>query len=161
MAAETETECFTKSCVCNVLTELVEAQIRLKKFLYCKYFRHMLTERKGEGLVPFMLYSKDEVDMPFKINILTVEGNDITDKISCIKTSFFGVESINRDTCCARIVLLRAVDFDGNETDKTEELFRLENTGNCIEIDAACFCAIQCLDPRLINRELPIIEPKW
>jgi spore coat protein Y len=154
------TEKETETCVCDVLTELVEEQKELKDFLLiCKYFRHMVEEKKGEGLVPFMLYMEDQIDLPFQLSAL--EKNTETDGISCLKTPFFAVESVDNKNCCATLILLRPVDMDGNDTDQLSDLFRLERTKSCTEIDVSCFCAIQCLDPRLVNRELPVIEPKW
>ncbi|MGG4031285.1 CotY/CotZ family spore coat protein, partial [Bacillus subtilis] len=38
------------------------------------------------------------------------------------------------------------------DKDTVCEVFRLEKTNYCIEVDLDCFCAINCLNPRLINR---------
>lgn len=148
-----------ESCVCDVLTELVEVQMVLEDFLLNKNYPRMLVEKKRERLVPFMLYKEDEIDLPF--NIFAIQNNVSTAGKSCFKTSFFAVKSVDEENCCATLILLRPVDMDGNDTNQLCDLFCLKKTNSCIEVDVSCFCAIQCLDPGLVNRELPVIEPKW
>ena len=142
-----------ESCVQEVLEDLVASQKEFKNFLHSKYYRHMLLDHTGEGLVPFILYKKkgnQEVS-----EFVAMEKRD------WFTTPFLAVKEIRKESHCATVILLRPLDIDGYETTDLKKLFRLEKTSFCLEVDLSCFCAIQCLDPRLMNRKLPIIEPKW
>ncbi|MGE7917597.1 CotY/CotZ family spore coat protein [Viridibacillus sp. NPDC093762] len=97
--------------------------------------------------IPFMLFTNDS-QKPFSAFF------------NCIKTSFFRLEKLDEETCCALLTLLEPVDMDGCPVDSHEDVFSLRKTKECIIVVLNCFCAINPLPLALVNKPLPIIEPK-
>lgn len=75
-------------------------------------------------------------------------------------TQYFRLEKIDEEICCAELTLLIAVDMDGDPVDVDDDFFALRKTNSCIIVNLNCFCVINPLSPDLVNRPLPIIEPK-
>jgi spore coat protein Y len=132
-------------CICQELQLLAAEQERLS----LKGFR-FICESIGYDTIPIILSNeKCELDAWGK----TTAGNFFS-------TNVFRVEEIDADHCCARLSLLEPVDMDGCPVDLCGDVFSLLKTDLCIIVDLSCFCAIQPLSPKLVNRPLPIIEPK-
>ena len=75
-------------------------------------------------------------------------------------TPYFRLEKIEEEICCAVLSLLIAVDMDGCPVDPDDEFYALRKTNSCVIVNLNCFCAINPLAPELVNRPLPVIEPK-
>ena len=97
--------------------------------------------------IPFMLHN-NEKNKPFMAHH------------KCIATPFFRLEKLDEELCCAELSLLEAIDMEGNPADSVEDLFALRKTKSCIIVNLCCFCVINPFPPELVNRALPIIEPK-
>lgn len=102
--------------------------------------------------IPFMLFGNKNCQMPFTAFSISDEG--------CVKTPFFRLEKLEEEKCCAVLSLLKAVDMDGVPVDSCDEIHSLLKTDSCVIVDLTCFCVISSLSPKLVNRTLPIIEPK-
>lgn len=97
--------------------------------------------------IPFMLYPAG-LNHPFMAYF------------NCMTTPFFRLEELNEDQCCAVLSLMIPIDMDGFPADSYEDFYALRKTKNCIIVNLNCFCAIIPFSPELVNRPLPIIEPK-
>jgi hypothetical protein len=97
--------------------------------------------------IPFMLFTSGG-KKPF-----TVFNN-------CMETSYFRLEKLDEETCCAVLTLLEVVDMEGNPAGSYDELYALRKTNSCIIVNLSCFCVINPFPPELVNKPLPIIEPK-
>jgi spore coat protein Y len=134
-----------KSCICNDLQQL---QAEQEKLSY-KGFR-FICESLGYDTIPFILSNgKCELDAWGR-----------TENGIFFYTNVFRVEEVDEDHCGARLTLFERVDIDGCPVDLCEDVFSLIKTNNCIIVDLNCYCSIQPLSPKLVNRPLPIIEPK-
>ncbi|MRX71924.1 spore coat protein [Bacillus lacus] len=137
------------SCVCDAVENINDLQNAVKEECPLSCFSNLLNPITVLGdTIPFVLFTKK--GKPF-----TAFGN--VGQLSagpCFNTVFFRVENVH--DCCATLRLLIAFDEHANilDFDKNTvcDVFRLERTDFCIEVDLNCFCAIQCLSPRLINR---------
>ena len=103
--------------------------------------------KKDKDTIPFMLFN-NELNKPFMVNY---KG---------MATPYFRLEKIEEEICCAVLLLLVAVDMDGSPVDPHDDFYALRKTKSCVIVDLNCFCVINPLDPELVNRPLPIIEPK-
>lgn len=125
------------------------------KRLQCE--QRMLSERDEDfqficdlpkmDTIPFMLITKDS-KKPFRAFA------------NCIETPYFRLERVDEETCCALLTLLEPVDMDGCPVDSHENVYSLRKTKECIMVVLSCFCAIHPLPLVLVNKPLPIIEPK-
>ena len=113
-----------------------------------KFYGRLFGKIAGTDTIPLLLISKNGEPLSF-IN---------TDE--CFETSYFRIESIDRDICCTTISLLRPLDIEGNFTNSFCDVVRLEKTSICKTVDLSRICAIQLLDTELLTRKI-IIEPKW
>lgn len=78
----------------------------------------------------------------------------------CFRTPFFRLEKFDNQKCCAVLSLLKAIDMDGCPVESCDEIYSLSKTECCVNVDISCFCMISPLSIELVNRPLPIIEPK-
>ncbi|MFB5664381.1 CotY/CotZ family spore coat protein [Alteribacillus sp. HJP-4] len=72
----------------------------------------------------------------------------------CFQTVFFCIEKIDEGNGCVSLSLLRPnreFAFEKCKVDPTSIVDELIHTRYCITVDLDCFCAIQCLDPQLVN----------
>jgi spore coat protein Y len=134
-----------ESCICGDLQQLLEEQKRLA----LDDFR-FVCEKIGYDTIPIIL-SNDKNQL---------EAWGWTEKGCFFTTTIFRLEAVDERTCCATLSLLEPVDMDGCPVEMCDNIFALRRTTNCIIVDLSCFCSIQPLSPRLVNRQLPIIEPK-
>lgn len=134
-----------KKCVCHDLQQLLEEQ----KKLNFEDFR-FINEDFGYDTIPFILSTGK---CSFEAWGWTNNGDFFT-------TNVFRLELLDERKCCATISLLEPVDIDGYPVDICDNVFSLRTTSNCIVVDLSCFTSLQPLSPRLVDRLLPIVEPK-
>lgn len=132
-------------CICLELKRLKEEQEKLS----LKGFRYVC-ESMGFDTIPFILSNGEN---PFKGFGRTVNGQFFT-------TIVFGLEKLDINHCCATLSLLVPVDIDGIPIEFCDEVYSLLRTNICVTVDLNCFCSIQPLSPKLVNRQPPIVEPK-
>jgi len=147
-------ELETEHCICEALFELKSLQDFLTNNS-TKYFGRLLAKLVGTDTIPFLLLTKKGLFSHIGIDI-----NHETGTKESFETNFFRVESINKESCCASLSLLRPFNITGGHTSKIEEVIKLTKTSICIEVHLSCICAIQPLDAELLKRQI-IIEPKW
>jgi Spore coat protein Z len=129
------------NCVCEAVENILDQQEAVKDQCPTSCYSNLLNPVRSLGdTIPFILLN--EKGTPFEAfgNI----GGD------CFKTAFFRVENIKH--CCATLQLLLPLDCHGKLAHEICDVKKLVKTRNCIEVDLTCFCAIQCLSPRLLNR---------
>ncbi len=132
------------NCVCDAIQNIKDLQDAVEDQCPTSCFSDLLSPANFVGdTIPFLLYTKKGDLFKAFGNIGELRGGD------CFKTPFFRVEGI--DDCCATLSLLRPVGVDFCDKDDICDVERLVKTDFCIEVDLGCFCAIQCLDPRLVN----------
>ncbi|QOR67611.1 spore coat protein [Cytobacillus suaedae] len=138
------------SCVCDAVEQILDAQEAVVDECPTSCFSNLLSPTNVLGdTIPFILLDK-------KGDVFKAFGNvgGFTDDQLCFKTIFFRVENLK--DCCATLSLLRPVDSQGDTINVTNpcdnDLFGLEKSDFCIEVDLDCFCAIQCLSPELVDR---------
>ena len=102
---------------------------------------------KEKDTIPFMLFL-NKTKKPFFVNH---KGT---------ATPYFRLEKIVEEICCAVLSPIVAVDMDGSPVDYGDDFYALRKTKSRIIVDLNCFCVINPLDPELVNRPLPVIEPK-
>lgn len=148
-----ENETCKKPCVCQSILRINKIQDRAKKEK-CEDQR-ILCQVPSNDTVPIILFKSD--NHPFQAfgNV----GDVLYDKYGCFSTLFYRIEKVDPHTCCATLSLLRPLDEYGCLTDLICTTFRLDKTDIYIDVDLHCFCALQCINPSLVNRPLPI-EPK-
>ncbi|HHY72435.1 MAG TPA: hypothetical protein GX497_04260 [Bacillus bacterium] len=102
--------------------------------------------------IPIMLFGNQNSQKPFSAFCI--------DDVGCFKTNFFRLEKLDEEKGCATLSLLEAVDMDGCPVEDCDEIYSLLKTKCCVTVDLRCLCIINPLSPDLVNRPLPIIEPK-
>lgn len=137
------------TCVCEAVENINDLQNAVEENCPTSCFSNLLSPSNTLGdTIPFILF--DQKSKPFKAygNVGGLQAGD------CFTTIFFRVEKVRG--CCATLRLLIAFDEHRHVLDFSDDdacqVFRLEKSDSCIEVDLNCFCAIQCLNPRLINR---------
>ncbi|MBS4206947.1 CotY/CotZ family spore coat protein [Bacillus sp. FJAT-50079] len=138
-----------KQCIREALLELKSLQDLLMESSTV-YFGKLLAQLVGTDTIPFILYTEN--------GEFTQTGGERTKEP--FVTSYFRIESIEKDGQCATFSLLRPVDLHGNDAHSFCEVMKLIKTSTCIEVDLSCICAIQPLDIEYLKRKI-IIEPKW
>jgi len=139
--------CKDLNCVCDAVQNINDIQDAVEEQCPTSCYENLLAPTNLLGdTIPFMLLSKK--GEPFKAygNVGGLDDGE------CFTTVFFRVERF-RDDCCATLSLLRPFS-NGQPTDCHDDVCdvtSLEKTDYCIEVDLTCFCAIQCLNPRLVD----------
>ncbi len=131
-------------CICQDLERLLEEQ----KKLSFEDFR-FICEDFGYDTIPFIL-SNGKCEF---------EAWGWTNNGDFFITKYFRLEAIDSNKCCATLSLLEPVDIDGYPIDNCD-VFSLRTTMNCVIVDLSCFTSLQPLSPRLVNRLLPVVNPK-
>ncbi|WHY02169.1 CotY/CotZ family spore coat protein [Neobacillus sp. DY30] len=131
-------------CICQELQQLLEEQ---KKLSFDDF--RFVCEDFGYDTIPFILSTGN---CQFEAFGWANNGDFFT-------TNVFRVEAVDVRRCCATISLLEPVDIDGYPVDLCE-VFSLRTTSNCLVVDLSCFKSLQPLSPSLVDRLLPIVEPK-
>jgi hypothetical protein len=143
----------SKECLCEALQELQSLQDYLANSS-TKYFGKLLGKLVGVDTIPFFLLTKKGF-----LSLAGMDKNKKTRKEECFTTKYFRIESINQDSCCATVSLLRSFDVHGNDAYSICEVMKLKKTATCEYIDLSSICGIQPLDIELLKRKI-IIEPK-
>lgn len=134
-----------------------------KKSSICLAMKKLLKEQKiisGRDMeFQFICMSKETDTIPFML-IKREFNKPFTAYHKGVETPYFRLEKIDEEICCAVLSLLVAVDMDGTPVDSDDDFYALRKTKSCIIVNLNCFCAINPLPPELVNRPLPIIEPK-
>jgi hypothetical protein len=154
MNLEQERQGLDAKCICDALFELKKLQDYINHS-ETPYFGKLLSTLVGVDTIPFTLFRKD--------GPMFLTGCDSKEKGKaefCFTTSYFRLEKLDVDTCCATVSLLRPLDIYGEDVESMCEVTKLIKTSTCVEIDLDCICAIQCVDVDLLKRII-IIEPKW
>ena len=146
------TKCSAENCVCEAVENIHDLQNAIEEEgCPTSCFSNLLSPSRHLGdTIPFILYTSKSKPFVAFGNVGELQAGP------CFSTVFFRVENI--DDCCATLRLLIAFDDNRRVLDFTEDkdkicdVCRLENTSFCIEVDLECFCAIECLNPQLINR---------
>lgn len=132
-------------CFCSEMMVLWEEQEKLS----FKEFR-FVCDSIGYDTIPFMISNRK----------CRFEAFGRNEKGQFFITPVFRLEKLDINHCCATLSLLEPVDMDGCPVEFCDEIYSLIKTKNCIIVDLSCFCIIEPLSPKLVNRALPIIEPK-
>lgn len=141
---------FGRNCVCEAVQNIKDLQDAVEDPCPTSCFSNLLSPANFVGdTIPFLLYTKKGELFKAFGNVGELRGGD------CFKTPFFRVENVNGD-CCATLSLLRPIGTDFNCKDDICDVENLVKTDFCIEVDLSCFCAIQCLDPRLVVDFFPM-----
>lgn len=82
------------------------------------------------------------------------------DTVKQFETEFFRIEAVDKERCRGTVSLLRAFDYEGNDTNSVADVVRLEKTSTEKSIELSGISAIQLLKPDMLKGKF-IIEPKW
>jgi hypothetical protein len=104
-------------------------------------------KRVIQNTIPLLIYSGHD-PYPFKAYL-----DDY------FNTIYFRLEEI--DPCYIEFSLLYPVDEEGNYTWTEDIPYGLIKTDNSIKISSDALCGIQCLNPKLVNRKIIMIEQKF
>lgn len=142
-----------KYCLCEALFELKTLQDFLAN-TSTRYFGKLLPKLVGTDTIPFLLLTKD--------GLLELKGNVINhnNEEEFFHTTFFRIESVDKETCSATVSLLHPLSMDGESSLGLRDVIKLTKTSICIEINLNRIRAIQPLETELLKRKV-IIEPKW
>ncbi|MBS2967844.1 hypothetical protein J9317_03525 [Metabacillus sp. KIGAM252] len=117
--------------------------------------RHMtpkkLQELEGSQGLPILLYT--ESGEPFEG--IVINGDD-----DFFSSPFFILKSIDEIQHCATLTSLKPLSIDGCKVELPDCVYSLKTTSHCITVDLNDFCGIQVLSSKLVNRQLPFINPK-
>lgn len=133
-----------KSPICSAMKRLQYEQKVIAS--YDKSFQ-FICQKNELDTIPFMLYLAG-LHQPFMA------------RSNCITTPFFRLEELHEELCCAVLSLVIPIDMDGFPAESYGDFYALRKSTSCITVNLNCFCAITPLPPSLVNRPLPIIEPK-
>jgi Spore coat protein Z len=143
----------SKECLYGALQELKSLQDYLAHSS-TKYFGKLLARLVGVDTIPFSLLTKK--------GFLSLKGIDINERMGreeSFTTNYFRIESVDQDSCCVTVSLLRPFDVYGNDAYSVCEVMKLEKTSAYVELGLSDICAIQPLEVELLKRKI-IIEPK-
>ncbi|MFD2215431.1 CotY/CotZ family spore coat protein [Metabacillus endolithicus] len=131
---------YSFNCVCDAVENILNQQKAVEdEKCPTSCYSNLLNPVKTLGdTIPFLLLN--EKGQPFQAFGNVGEN--------CFETNFFRVEGIH--DCCATLRLLLPLDCHGHLAKEICDVKELVKTRNCVEVDLSCFCAIQCLSPRLI-----------
>jgi hypothetical protein len=130
-------------CVKSTLKTIIETQNKAE----LPIFQGILPET-----IPIILYSFATFEPYFSF------GSTSTLQFS-FKTCFFRIEDLTNSS--AQLSLLRPLDIEGNCIDTIDTLYRLERTNSKVIAPIQCFCSIQCISPKLVNRQSITVGDKW
>ena len=135
----------------NALWDALEDLKRLQDLLansWSKYYGHYFTKLVGSDTIPCFLTTTE-------CTLLRLH-----DLKSNLETSYFRLEEIEKSQQRITLSLLRAFDFEDNETNSTKDIARLEKTDVKVTVDLSSILAVQVLNPVLVGHNF-YIESKW
>ncbi len=115
---------------------------------HSKYYGQLLVKIVGSDTIPFFLITHNGAHLR------------LIDTVKQFETEYFRIEEVDKERCRGTISLLRAYDYEGNETNSIADVVRLERTTTEKSIELGSISAIQLLNPDLLKKKF-IIEPKW
>ena len=130
-------------CVKSTLKTIIETQNKAE----LPIFQGILPET-----IPIILYSSATFEPYFSL------GTTSTLQFP-FRTCFFRIEDLTNSS--AKLSLLRPLDIEGNSIDTIDTLYRLERTNSKVIVSIQCFCSIQCISPKLVNRQSITVGDKW
>ncbi|OCA84129.1 hypothetical protein A8F94_15515 [Bacillus sp. FJAT-27225] len=109
-----------------------------------------------------MIREKKEV-IPFCL--ITPNGNlfntvSVNGRFGTVYSPVFTMKELDRESGCLVLNVLIPVDMEGCPVEIGSDLYSLLFTKDHITMNVDCLCGIIPLPPELINRYLPIPEPK-
>ncbi|EMI13765.1 spore coat protein [Bacillus stratosphericus LAMA 585] len=147
-----------ENCVCDAVDKILAEQEAVEDKCPTSCYSNLLSPTvSGKDTIPFLLFDK-------KGGLFSTFGNigGFVDDCQCFESIFFRVEKLH--DCCATLSVLRPVDVHGHTLSVCHpcdpDFFGLEKADFCIEVDLNCFCAIQCLNPELVDRVMPTKDKK-
>ena len=135
-----------KHFVWDALCELKTLQDSITDF-HSKYFGQLLLKIAGSDTIPFFLIMDNGLYLRLR------------DKEKNLETVYFRIESVDQDYCRATVSLLRALDYEGNNTTDIADVVRLEKTFVSKTIELGNLSALQLLSTDLLKEKI-LIEPK-
>ncbi len=133
--------------LCEALSDLKDLQDIMMNF-HSKYFGQLLIKIVGSDTIPFFLITHSGAHL------------SLLDTVKQFETEFFRIEDVDRERCRGTVSLLRAFDYEGNDTNSIADVVRLEKTSTKKSIELSGISAIQLLKPDMLKGKF-IIEPKW
>jgi hypothetical protein len=101
--------------------------------------------------IPFILYSSATVEPYFAFGIASTSQYPF-------RTCFFRIEDLINSF--VYLSLLRPLDVEGNCIETFGIPYRLEKTSINVIASIQDFCSIQCISPKLVDRQIIIIGQK-
>lgn len=101
--------------------------------------------------IPCILYSSATAEPYFTFGTTTTSQ-------SLFRTCFFRIEDLIDSN--VSLSLLRPIDIEGNCLDTVYNPYRLEKTNIKVTVSIQEFSGIQCISPKLIDRQSIIVEQK-
>jgi hypothetical protein len=130
-------------CVKSILETIFETQNKAN----LPIFQGILHET-----IPIILYTSATVKPYFAFGITSNSQLPF-------RTCFFRIEDLANSS--VELSLLRSLDVKGNCVDTIDTPYRLERTNIKVIASLQGFCSIQCISPKLVNRQIIIIGHKW
>lgn len=140
--------------ICEALIEIKELQDLLTNSS-TKYFGHLLSKIAGVDTIPLLLLKKNG---PLSHKIIKI--NETTGKREPFESSYFRLESIDKENYRAWVSILCPLDIKGEPINSVGDVIKLIKTPTIIEVDLTLIFAIQLVDTELLKRKI-IVEPKW
>lgn len=136
-----------KHHLCEALEDIKNFQDMLTT-AWSKYYDHLFIKLLGTDTIPFVL--------------MTTEAKmlRLTDSTEKIDTIYFRIEQIDREQKRLKVSLLRAFDWEDNETTSLKDVVRLEKTTAIANVDLRFISAVQLVVAQLLSREF-YVESKW
>lgn len=138
-----------KSCLCEILEDIVEAQEEVKNRKYdstCSL--NDIKPQSFHDTIPLLLQT------PYGNPYFTWGNVGLED---CFVTVFFSVEKVNCEKNCVVLRLLKPnASLIDPDTDTVEPALicnvdYVTKTKECVLVDLSCFSAIKCLSPNLVK----------
>ena len=134
--------------------QLSEALEDIKKFqdtltsVRSKYYDNLLVKMIGTDTIPFVLMTSKSTPLR------------LTNSKEKVDTVYFRIEDVDRQQNRIHVSLLRAFDFDGNETTSMKDVVQLEKTAAIVNLDLRYISAVQLVDSQLLSKDY-FVEEKW
>ena len=126
---------------CNFTSYLIECLVNV-----------LDKQKRTKHPIPLMFFTDNG-------DLLDVYVKQDTD--TYFNSPFFIVKKIDKTNDCVLFSPLEPVGIDGCTVDfPVGCVYSLIETNKCLTVNLSCFCGIQTLSPKLVNRDIPIIHPK-
>ncbi|HLO11039.1 MAG TPA: CotY/CotZ family spore coat protein [Pseudoneobacillus sp.] len=78
----------------------------------------------------------------------------------CVHSHVFTLKKMDKNTGCLVLSVLIPIDIEGCPVDLCTDLYSLIETSFCVNLEIKNFCGVVQLPEKLVNRFIPVIEPK-